>query len=349
VVRPGGGPIKKVGNLSLVYPIISAAGKAETAQAKIEAKDFGKYYAAQACIFDLPAGKTRLTPAELDVIERRPLAIMLTATDGTSQVVLRETPGGLYVRADQIALRLSPRERRKVSVYATKYGVRYAGARVLALLDGTLLQASSDDPPVGTPTNALRFLTKCKTGRNGHVSWPFWACNPGSPRKYIDGQVYGVRFALVETMQLMMKYPFDYASFTHFLVWSEFPNPPQTWHDGIKDIFTLYANLFPVMKRMVDLSDYDTVVKRAAMIAYSMSLDFNDANYMPVSRDLSPAKLQAVLAWLKNPVKGTPKPSPVCSASSTGVTEEPEAKPEYSGKASAFARTLLVQAQEREL
>jgi hypothetical protein len=52
-------------------------------------------------------------------------------------------------------------------------------------------------------------------------------------------------------------------------------------------------------KRLVDLSDYDSVKKHRAILELAFSLDPSDPNYMPVSRDLSAAKRTTILKWLR--------------------------------------------------
>lgn len=336
-VLRSGGPLRKgIGTLSLAYPIIKSDGKPGTGQVKI---DFSaKPYREGAGIFDLS-----FTSGELDEIEKRPLALMLTASDDTSQVALRETPGGLYVQPDESTFRLSTHGRCRVPVYATKFGLPYVGAHVVALHDNSWLQRGSGDPPVGEPADALQFTTKRKTNEHGRISWPFRAGDPQRKREYIDGQVYAARFALVESLHLAVRYPFTQISTTSFLVWDVFPGDRKlTWHGSMSDIFTLYANLYPVMNRIVDMSDYHAVVQRASIIARAMSLPFNDANYMPVSRDLSPAKVRAVLKWLKDPVEG--KPSSGAPAPDRLPPTEDMHIP--GGKTAAFERTLLAQSLE---
>jgi hypothetical protein len=92
------------------------------------------------------------------------------------------------------------------------------------------------------------------------------------------------------------------------------------------------------MNRIVDLKEFDAVCANKVMIRRSMELNFNDANFMPVSRDLSPAKQRAILAWLENPTRGTPPPAPPFLPPVARGTELPG-----DGKDTAFARTLLQQ------
>ena len=96
------------------------------------------------------------------------------------------------------------------------------------------------------------------------------------------------------------------------------------------------------MKRIVDMGDYNAVIQNRDIIARAMALDFADPNFMPVSRDLSPAKRNAILAWLKNPVPGNPPPVPTTPAGQPAPTARGSELPP-GGKAAAFANTIFRQ------
>ena len=74
----------------------------------------------------------------------------------------------------------------------------------------------------------------------------------------------------------------------------------------MQPIFQQYANLYPVMSRFVNLGDYEQVKGYSKMLQFAFSLPETDANAMPVTRDLSPAKREAILQWLQNPLIGVP-------------------------------------------
>ena len=76
-----------------------------------------------------------------------------------------------------------------------------------------------------------------------------------------------------------------------------------TWVDNVQSIFLQYSRLYPVMKKAIDLSSYDDVTKPYAiqLLNYSMQLDINHPNYMPVSRDLSNSRKKMILEWLSKP------------------------------------------------
>lgn len=141
------------------------------------------------------------------------------------------------------------------------------------------------------------------------------------------------------------------------LVWNRFPTDPghpPTWNTGIGAIFRPYGNLYPFMTQSVglDLAVYQKVAERSLDIADRLRLPITDPRYMPVTRDLSGQKTQAILAWLDNPgpdgnpllgppaVEGiAPAPEPVAPAAAPApVAVDPEEV--ALGSKTAFARRL---------
>src|SRR5216684_2218976 len=74
------------------------------------------------------------------------------------------------------------------------------------------------------------------------------------------------------------------------------------------------------MQGFVKLGDYDSVVANKARVQTVFSLPEDDPRYMPVTRDLSPAKRQMILNWLVTtgnagkPNLGTPPAAPLQAA-----------------------------------
>ena len=72
----------------------------------------------------------------------------------------------------------------------------------------------------------------------------------------------------------------------------------------VSPIFTQYARLTPMMRTILDLSNYQAVTKprNLELLRKNLVLDFHDPAYMPATRDLSPAKRAMILKWLDNPL-----------------------------------------------
>jgi hypothetical protein len=136
------------------------------------------------------------------------------------------------------------------------------------------------------------------------------------------------------------------------LVWNAFePDDPPTWYGCLQPIFQQYANLYPVMARFLDLSDYAAVAANRKLLLLAFGLDPHDPNSMPVTRDLSAAKRQTILRWLSElgpdglPRLGTPPvavPKPIDQLPPPTETPPAPAATEASrgGKAAALARRI---------
>jgi len=73
-------------------------------------------------------------------------------------------------------------------------------------------------------------------------------------------------------------------------------------YQDIQPIFEQYGNLYPIMsKHLVDLGDYDSVVKHLKILELAFSLPIENPNYMPVTRDLSGHKREMILKWMRSP------------------------------------------------
>lgn len=317
------------------------------------------WYEATAGVVELPPDRT-LTAAELAAVAENPLALMLDGASGSGAAVA-EPPSGLFARADQFVFRLDADGSDVARVYATRFGKPLPGAVVRVKYDKGGLQRGKGYPHVGVPRSALKFPGNVKTDARGVAELPLQAKHPGNPRKYIDGQVYGVR-PLLKAVAADPSYPVNSYHFISVLVWDAFDaGDPPTWYGGLQPVFQQFANLYPVMARFLDLADYASVCANRNLLLLAFGHDPEDPNYMPATRDLSMAKRAVILRWLSevgpdgNPLLGTPKkkkrkiaaspvPVPVgegipSSSAIAGHEDAPLAKLS-SGKTAAAARRL---------
>jgi hypothetical protein len=87
------------------------------------------------------------------------------------------------------------------------------------------------------------------------------------------------------------------------LLWNPFKAPAHpTWND-VGSVFSAYARLYPGMKSILDISNEQTVKASAPTMLAHMGLPLSDPAYMPVTRDLSPSKVNMMVSWLKSLVK----------------------------------------------
>ena len=72
--------------------------------------------------------------------------------------------------------------------------------------------------------------------------------------------------------------------------------------EHVRPIFQQYADLYPVMRPIVDLANFGSVISRRAILKNVFDAPVTDPNYMPVTRDLSEGKRSMIRKWLDNPV-----------------------------------------------
>ena len=251
----------------------------------------------------IPDGR-KLTAGELQAIASNPLVIVLTDASSNSSTAISEPPGGpnvppgLYVRADQFVFRLNPGEDAEVQLYASAMGKPYPNAQIISYLDATQIGGG---PAVGTPASALQFPLTVVTDSSGRAAMKVSARDPGNPRVFIDGQVYGVRPVLIDTLPPPLQYPFNPSELISFLLWDEFTANPPVWYGCLQPVFQQYANLYPIMDRFLDMASYDSICENLTPLSIVFGLAPDDPNVMPVTRDLSASKRKAILTWLTNP------------------------------------------------
>ena len=132
----------------------------------------------------------------------------------------------------------------------------------------------------------------------------------------IEGQLYSFEYSLsrAPTDNGTFKYAniIQKNNFIAILAFSYFKEPKHpNWVEHVQPIFQLYERLFPAMKHVVNLGNYIDVtsIRNLHLIDYTMGLDVNHPNYMPVTRDLSPSKRAMIQKWLRQ--KPVPSYSPI--------------------------------------
>ena len=135
---------------------------------------------------------------------------------------------------------------------------------------------------------------------------------------------------------------------------------PVTWWGSLQPVFQQYANLYPVMDVFLDMADYESVCENAELLRLAFGLDEANPDAMPVTRDLSRAKREAILRWLDapgpdgKPLLGTP-PAQGAGAGA-GLDELAPAPPrplvdaglaQGGGKAAAAARRRAIPGRAR--
>jgi hypothetical protein len=349
-----GGPMRDLGTLSLTGgPGPSGGGAAHGATVQLGEVRYREdgWYERTAGVVELPEGR-RLDRQELGLLAAGPLTLLLAGADGEARPAVTEPPGGVHVRADGFVLRLDPGAAADVRLFASRFGERAPGVRIDLALDASQLQGAPGQ--VGEPAGAVRFPTQLTAGPDGSVALTVEASDPGTPRGQIDGQVYGVRPLPEEATRPGADYPVNPSDFVSVRVWSGFDaDEPPTWHGSIQPVLKQYANLYPVMSRFLDMSDYRSVCDHLRLLRMAFELDPDDPNSMPVTRDMSARKRQAILRWLTEvgpdgkPLLGVAPSEPALAAAPSrrqGV--EPTLPPlPRGGKVAAAARRQALRGQ----
>ena len=248
-----------------------------------------------------------LNDSELKSVEANPLAVVRVKDSGEKEILIQENSIGAFVRANKFVFRMEPGETTEVHLYATVYG-KPAAYQLITLVQDTASVNNMQSPPnpdsipIGTPQSALQMPATVTTDALGHASFKLTASDPGNPRQFIDGQVYGVRYIWGE--QEPPDYNHDPTSFISVLVHDSYTyEDPPTWTTNVEPILGQYAKLYPYMTdNVVNLGNYKDVVSQKEAIKRVLSIPKDDPGYMQVTRDMSRDKLQMILKWLDNPI-----------------------------------------------
>lgn len=275
--------------------------------------------------FDLRgnAKARQLTPSN-------PLVVLSPAASGSYTVRLQETIDGQYMRADNFVYRIDPGQTQYIEFYADRFGVPIPKAAInLSVTEGFMGGAGGGKtvtpvtrpraaiPAIETPADAVQWPAKVTANDQGRATVPIEASpeGPGTPRGYLNGQLYGIGYQLASQPAGYVSNPMNYVSILAFSK-KEPPETP-TWYGDIQYLFTQYGNLYPIMGRyVVDLSDYHDVVQRIRILELAFALPIEEPDHMPVTRDLGAGDRATILKWLRThgpdglPPLGTPSQSP---------------------------------------
>ncbi|HEX2641463.1 MAG TPA: hypothetical protein VHU81_00615 [Thermoanaerobaculia bacterium] len=299
-----------------------------------------------------------------DNIAGQPLVVLKTLDDGNYRVVIQESLGGLYARADQYVYRLDPGQTENVRFYATRYGAPIA-AQIAATVNNDGMGGAGTGqkipdipvPDIGVPASAIQYLSTVDVpadGRPGLLAVSAAPEGPGNPRGYIDGQLYGIGYSLSDP-PLPANYNANDWNFISVLIFDRYEVPEvPTWYADIRPILVQYGNLYPIMSHhVVDLGDYDSVVRHANITRFAFALPVHDANSMPVTRDLSMARRLTILKWFDRPgpdglpIKGEPVPAALTAAAPREETAPVELQLDPLQRAGKTEFLLQLQAKKK--
>ncbi|MGP3964831.1 ferritin-like domain-containing protein [Nonomuraea sp. 3N208] len=265
-----GGPLAPTGPLRLAT---LAADGAPSILGPIEGLD--------ASLYDQRAGivTVKLDPGKLAAAESGRLAVV--GEGEPAPVRLAENTEAGFVRADGFVFRLypkSPHDTATTTMYALRHGKPAAGVEIMF--------AAEEEAPW------LEFPQRLTTGADGRARLTIAGRDPGNPRGLLDGQTltfgYGTAAAPGVPEGLISVRVFDLQP----------ARDRPTWEADVQPIFQQYANLYPAMRDVFDLGNYDHIVNHRRMVRAALLDPVDSPNHMPVTRDLSPGKRDMIVKWL---------------------------------------------------
>ena len=303
--QSAGGPI--VTSMGKLYAAALPANGSPLLLGEIEYQ-IPNWYSQTSGIVRLKLTKDQLKAAQISPLAVATSSILQQPPALASPPLLAEASNGAFLRADRFVFRLNPGDSATTKLYATTFGERSPSQQISLGYDPTVMQGQvtqgplSGPPNVGTPASALQFPTSITTGADGTAELQLKAGDPGNPRVYIDGQVYGVTYQLGPAPPPIGSVQ-NGNQFLSALVFSAYQVPAEpNWMEHVRPIFQQYADLYPVMRPIVDLANFGSVISRRAILKNVFNTPVTDPNYMPVTRDLSEGKRNMIRKWLDNPV-----------------------------------------------
>jgi hypothetical protein len=254
-----------------------------------------------------------LKRSDADTIREQPLALYGRMDDGSLIAISCETDNGIFVRADTFTRRLDPTDESTVTFHARKYG-RPAADIPIYLSPPVVPRFPPATPDYfdGAVTALHLDQQTILTGADGTAAVKLRASDPGQPRRLIDGkthpvdgQVYKVAYSPAGSPSAPDRNGTGLSDFdvvvSHVRGHVEVPDTPD-WDADVRPILADYALLYPVMSRhLFDISDHAAVANHHAQMQLAFSRPIEDPDYMPVTRDMSRARRQIIVNWLRTP------------------------------------------------
>ena len=248
-----------------------------------------------------------LTTAQAGQARNTSLALVTQPANGggPAVVAMRESQDGILVCAEPSALRIDSPDSEKTTIFAAKFG-KPISVVVNTVQTGPQGGAGGGipneiDPPaaaipvMGQPETMLDIPPSVTTGSNGRIDLTVKANVTGTPRDYLDGQVYLIQYGVSGQPATA----FNQADLIAVHARNAFTAPAKPTWDDVKDILTQFGNLYPIMsQKLFDIADPAEVKRNVHLLRLAFGLDISDPNYMPVTRDLSKPKLQMIRAYL---------------------------------------------------
>ena len=275
-----------------------------------------------------------LDAISLAALTRAPLQLATSRTDlDVPPEVLVEDPSGRWLAVENRALRMTSEPGSALSALTTRVRVTEWGRPLAGMQLALSVEAVSSKTPGVTPPpdpDRSKGDTPSASGALGASITPTDAAgfatltlrslkDPGSRTAELDGQLYFVLPYLPGTPDPSQN-P-NQEQMVSVVMWSAYtPSPSVTWDEIVK-ILAPYDKLYPFMANKIKLTDSHTFTTfarnppwvaygdkssytlpngktiAAGAIPYMLTRPVNDPRFMPISRDLSPGKINTVLYY----------------------------------------------------
>jgi hypothetical protein len=268
-----------------------------------------------------------VTTSLTDIGEQKVLAEDLTGINIVADDRVARLPG-------------DPGSTSSVNAYVTKWGVPVQNLTLQAIVVSVTVGPDGLPPgatvPPGNPGNTPGVedcvtATIAATDQYGRASLTMTVVkNPGSRTPQLDGQLYFIYPQMAKTPLVTQE------NRVNLVAWSQYTVLAKPQWDDVRLMMVPYVKLFPGMTARLDLTDptafriyaanppfgvpdpndptklvpsgaYDVPADYVIMqrikggtIPFRLTRDINHPQYMPVSRDLSPAKIQTILNFIQN-------------------------------------------------
>ena len=241
--------------------------------------------------YQLTAGivELDLTADQIASLNNNPLSIHNERDQVLSEWVATspgDPPTGSYVTVSQLFLRLQFSEEMQVDLIARGFGQPLAGETFFINLVS------------GSASSGLAFPSSVTTDANGIAPIFVKAETPplSGERAAIGSQLYYLSGPWQATSSL------DWPVRKAFLTvkgYPDFPIPTNpTWDADVFPVMQHFMTLYPGMKQIHDLSDFAVVQELSQELRQVFSLPITDPRYMPVTRELNPARMEMVRQWI---------------------------------------------------
>ena len=215
-------------------------------------------------------------------------------------VVMRESRFNLRPM-DHHVLRLEAGQSIEVRLRLREYGKKPTVSRQVKLLDKS--------PNNDWDQKYLEVTNPIMTDDRGIATFKFEAkTGMGRPRGKLemDGEVFVFGYCVEVEKEGSTEGLCEegYTNMISFLVWDKTTySEPVFWDDHVKPIFQQYERLYPAMRNILRLGQYEDVVKphNIQLLLKAMNpKKFDHPSYMPATRDLSPSRVEMILKWLNS-------------------------------------------------